>query len=262
MAKDKNGLKLVEFPERGTESLARYCEHAFSTYSIYHFIAHVAALADAMPVHLKQIIDEDKKPEELPSPIEIATSSPGPNIIQLRRYSKHLSQLMASRLVDNFQCYISEILRECFTTERRVLHSSEPSLSLEYVFGFSDIDELFQDVIDAKVNALSYKGFGELTRWCQSRGIPIQLQDELHTKVSNLIAIRNLIAHNRGIVDKRFVEITDLGGLVVGKPYEVTIEDFRSTFNTLGEAVSEIDNSTRAKFQLKAVALNPDSDDT
>jgi hypothetical protein len=86
-----------------------------------------------------------------------------------------------------------------------MLRTAQPTLSLEYVLQFQTIDALAQDVIEAKVNSLSYQGFPELEAWCDKKGIPLVVPEGEREAVSELIATRNLITHNRGRVDERYL---------------------------------------------------------
>lgn len=114
-------------------------------------------------------------------------------------------ELFLSRLIDNFQCYVVSIIREVLNVQPRILVNSQPALSLEYIFQFQSVEELQSDLVEAKVNDISYQGFLKLKQWCSEKNIPIITESEIESKLVELISIRNIIVHNRGVIDKKYL---------------------------------------------------------
>ena len=90
----------------------------------------------------------------------------------MRRHSQVFLEMVISRLVDNFQRYVSELLREVLRRQPNILKTSDKSLSMDDVLRFERMEDLIADVIERRVSALSYQGFGSIQEWCQGKGIP------------------------------------------------------------------------------------------
>jgi hypothetical protein len=98
-------------------------------------------------------------------------SAPPPKdqwIKYVQEQSPVLMEMIFCRLVDSFLTYFSETIRIILQKRPEILKSSA-TIQIDYVLKFSNYDELIQDLIDAKIIELGYKGFKELNRWCEDR---------------------------------------------------------------------------------------------
>ena len=70
--------------------------------------------------------------------------------------------MFLTRIVDNFQVYLTEIIRMVLRKRPEILSGRKQEISLGYILDFNSIESLTQDIIEAKVNSLSYDGFVKL----------------------------------------------------------------------------------------------------
>lgn len=188
-------------------------------------------------------------------PVKLAKNEPGPRTQAFRDSRQEFIEMFLSRAVDNFQVYVVEILREVLHKQPRILSSSKQELTLGYVLQFDSIGSLTKDWIEGKVASLSYDGFGDLEDWCQSRGIPILVPEGKREHIVELIATRNLIVHNRGIVDERYRKAVPATKFETGKQRALEVEDLLSAKDLLDYVVNATDGAVSAKFGLPQVEV-------
>jgi hypothetical protein len=130
-------------------------------------------------------------------------------------------------------------------------------LSLEEVLKFTRIEDLLESFIDRRVSGLSYQGFGEIKEWCNKRGIPVTVSDAETSKVVDFIATRNVIAHNRGVVDERYVRSVHDTVFRRGELRKLEHGDVWSCAFALTDTVIRTDAAVAEKFGLKRATFAP-----
>ena len=133
-------------PDSGTRACHAYFKDAGQSFSLLSFLIDAVLRTDYMRHVAKKALEPDESPRA-ESPAVLAETDPGPAVRHLRRQSQLLLELFLSRLIDGFQCYLVELLREVLSAQPQILKSSQPSLSLEYAFQFASMDDLITDVI-------------------------------------------------------------------------------------------------------------------
>ena len=124
-----------------------------------------------------------------------------------------------------------------------------PSLCLTRAWG------LVQDIIEGKVNSLSYKGFSELEQWYEEKGIPLVVENETRQTIAELIAMRNIIVHNRGRIDERYIRTIPATTYKIGQLRDLEVDDLFKAVAVLNIVVSATDHEIARKFGLKTNVL-------
>jgi hypothetical protein len=242
-------------PPTGTQSCQQYFADSKASLALLGFVLDTIMVSDFTVAVAKQALEG---PENLKirSPGELAKTSPGPRTLHIRKNSQLFLELFLARLVDNFQCFIVAIIREVLNVQPRVLVNAQPSLSLEYVFQFQNLDELRSDVVESKVNDLSYQGFLKLKQWCVERNIPIIVELDSEQRLIELISIRNIISHNRGIIDKKYLRTVLGSKFELGQRREITVDELFEAEALLNRVVAETDVAIQAKFGLPSISIS------
>jgi len=188
-------------------------------------------------------------------PAKLATANPGPRTRFLRNQRQILLEMFVSHLVDNFQSYLVDLIRLVLRSRPTMISSSQQSLTLEELLKYGNIEELVHDVIERKINSLSYEGFADLHAWCADRGILLQLSGQDHKSVVELIATRNVIAHNRGVVDERYVRIVASPRFAIGASRALEVNDLFDALALLHRVVFETDEAAIQKFGLGSTPI-------
>jgi len=177
----------------------------------------VALRADYMAFVAKQALDGKSYKDS--DPVVLARTDPGPITTELRKHSQQFMEMFLARSVDNFRA----VLRR----KPEILTNSQPSISVETLLSFSSKEEIVHYIIERRVNSLAYQGFKELQDWCTARGIPIVLPTgEQRREMPEIIATRNIIVHNRGLVDEKYLNASAGASFKLGECRRLEPRDF------------------------------------
>jgi len=134
------------------------------------------------------------RPEETNAPV------PG-----LEKYLPLICEMTFQRNVDNFLTSISDILTIVFTVRPEML-TSEEKLTYKEVLEYETKQELIAALAERKVMDLSFKGLKELAEYLSAKhGFVLFEQAADLERAAILVEKRNLLAHNRGYVNKRYL---------------------------------------------------------
>jgi hypothetical protein len=124
---------------------------------------------------------------------------------KLGTHGQLILQTMLNRAVDNYLTYISELMALSFRTRPETLRSSE-TVRLDTVLKHDTMDDLISDLADKRVNQLSHQGMSHLAAYLSDKlGFDLfEWQEDLQRAVL-AIEVRNLIVHNRAVVNAHFL---------------------------------------------------------
>jgi hypothetical protein len=117
----------------------------------------------------------------------------------------------------------------------------------------STIDSLVRDLVERKVDALSYQGFEDLADWCRKQGIPLIVPPGSLDQVIELIATRNAIAHNMGVVDQRYHAIVKAPRFKIGEVRVLKVDELSAAMALLNTIVDATDKLAVSSFGLETV---------
>jgi hypothetical protein len=240
-------------PSEGTAAALAYVRASYADNRFFHFIIDNVVRGDYVVYVAKQTLDG--KDYKAKNPSDLVRMDPGPRTKYLRENSQVFLEMFVSRLVDNFQKYLVDVIREVLHSKPSMLSTRQQSLTLEEVLKYERIEDLVHDVIERKVNSLSYEGFAEVQKWCAEKGIQIKVPAARQAAVSELIATRNIIAHNRGLVDERYARTVRGSKSQVGTCRILNADYFFNAGSLLNDIVFKTDDATRNKFRLLAVKM-------
>ncbi len=253
-------------PSETTKQAAEYFNGAEATTQLFHLIVDTVLSIDFMAYKAKLALERDDRaaatgelPEESErdkdlTPGKLAQSEPGPRTQALRRAIQPLLELFVGRAVDHFQTYIVSIIREVLRKRPEILSTSTYTLDVKSILEHSSIDSLVCNLVERKVDDLSYRGFEDLADWCRKQGIPLVVPPGGLDQVIELIATRNAIAHNRGIVDQRYLAIVKTPRFKLGEIRILTVDDLFAAMSLLGKIVGATDTLTVSSFGLDTFA--------
>jgi hypothetical protein len=246
---------LLPPPTYGTSALEAYTRASMADVRFFSFICDTVISSDYIAHVAKQALDGVELKEKRPS--ELAQSEPGTRTIFLRRNSQALLEMFIARLVDNFQKYLVDLIREILRSKPTMLSTKLQTMTLEDVLKHDSIEALVHDVIERRVNTLSYDGFADLQKWCSERGIQIEVAPDKRDSIVELISTRNIIAHNRGFVDERYLRSVNNSKFKVGDCRKLEVDELFRGLKLLNEVVFETDSAAQRKFGLTAVEVRP-----
>jgi len=253
------------FPDSGTAACLKYCQEQKSIWGFLGFVSHMAlsidkhskiaakALLDTISAHKTEeeaVLERVKYQQTL--------DTPHPAVLHLIDNEQLFLQTMLSRAVDNFLAYISEILYLIFKNKPDMLKSHE-SVKVETILEFKAIDDLLNSIAEKKVHELSYQGIRDLSKYLQDKFSLTLFEVEADLKkAATVIEFRNLITHNRAIVNNIFLKKTGLSSVdfELGSKLSFEQDIFAENLNFLHSSVKEIDARVARKFQLPVNEFN------
>lgn len=248
-------------PKEGTKAAEAYFRSASSDFGLFHFIIDIVLKSDYFTFVAKRALDgsDDYKSVE---PEQLARTHPGLLTKFLRKRRQVLLEMFLGRLVDNFQVFLVDLVRMVLHAKPAMLSTRQQTLTLEELLKYDRIEELVHDIIERRVNALTYEGFGELRSWCAERGLQIEVPAAHSDAVIELIATRNVIAHNRGVVDERYLRTVQNPRFGLGEVRKLEVDDLLSALALLHRIVAETDQCAAEKFRLPTGRLKPHASTT
>lgn len=172
-------------------------------------------------------------------------------IYSARSYEHLLGQMMYARSVDNFLVYLKDLLLEIFNADPD-LFTPEGKEKWDYIWSFRDMTEMKTAITEMKIGDLFRAGIKAISKFFETKlEVKLfQLPEELDTAVL-ATKYRNLIVHNRGKVDNRFVKEYPTLGWQIGDILTFTYVDI-SRFNGLTiNTMARIDHIVALKFNLE-----------
>lgn len=244
----RDEIEEKESPHFGTSALLEYSWASLCDTRLFHFTINVVLRGDYTAFVAKQALAGEEY--KTLTPTDLATKQPGPLIKQLRNSRQELIEMFLSRVVDNFQIYLVEIIRLALQKEPRILSERKQEITLGHILKFDSIEALTRDIIEKKLNDLAYDGFGSLEKWCRDKAIPLMVPDDERGKIVELIALRNIIAHARGVVDERYKAAAPSSKFKVGEKRELQTDDLFAAIETLDSIAGATDTAVGTKFGI------------
>ncbi|HEX6544000.1 MAG TPA: hypothetical protein VF040_19760 [Ktedonobacterales bacterium] len=172
-------------------------------------------------------------------------------IFEISSYGDLVAQMELTRMVDNFLSYLSELLTLIFRTKPETLRTDETTVSLSYILKYETMDELVGALAESRVNELAYKGLRELSKYLSRRiGFDLYTSEEDMAAAVKLIEQRNLIVHNRGIINHIFVsKLPEYDGML-GQPIPLSVRQVTINMVFLRASALDIDQRATEKFGL------------
>lgn len=239
-------------PEHGTQALLEYSWANSCDFRLFHFLIDTTLASDYAAHIVRQALDgkEDYKSTD---PTSLAKQAPGTRTQALRASSQELLEMFLVRAIDNFQVYLVDAIRGVLHKQPRVLADRKLELSLGQILKFDSIDALAKDIVEGKLQSLSYQGFGELEEWCESRSIPLVVPDGYRSQLVEYIALRNIVVHNRGCIDERYADAVPSRRAEIGKKRGISVDDLFQGMDILNRVAVYTDSALSGKFSLTQV---------
>ncbi|HYI07802.1 MAG TPA: hypothetical protein VEK57_01920 [Thermoanaerobaculia bacterium] len=161
------------------------------------------------------------------------------------------------RLVDAFHIYLADVIRLTLKHEPRLLRSNTV-LKAEEILDYNSLDEIVEHLITKKVDELAYRGFHAVLEYVRKgMGATMSLSEDVMSSATRAIAVRNIIVHNRGVVNQRFIDQTGASDVSPGSPYNVRTADVLSWGEALRQVVFTLDAALATHFRIPQKTLEP-----
>jgi hypothetical protein len=139
-----------------TEQFYLFYQRHFSIFDFFFFGINLATTVDRQRLIAGEALAFKGTEKDLLR-LEELKKNENPTFKKLQRFADLQSENMCIRSVDNFICYLSEIIQSCAIRKPEILRSSE-MVKIEDVLRFSSQKAMIAYLIDRKINELTYGG--------------------------------------------------------------------------------------------------------
>jgi len=159
-------------------------------------------------------------------------------------------EVWVTRDVDSFEFYLTELLRELFVQRPETLRSSD-SVTVREVLEAGTLDAFIKEVAEKKVLTLAFGGLRSITDYLERQlGLSIDRTTPSFTLSTEAIEVRNIIAHNAGLVSDLFLRRTGRADLKAGVKFPLSVDYAASVSKALFNLSLTIDSAFITHFKL------------
>jgi hypothetical protein len=227
-----------------TRALANYSNDHFAALS---FLAYL----------WKMIVMVDYGPRNSASPDDPPTLQAPPDgaVAQMKLHTRYLSEMDFCRAVNSFQTYLAELLTMIFEAHPGMLKSDKKMVTRQFCIEHHTANDLISALAEQTVHELTYQSLDDLAEFFQKfLHLPLFTRQEDLRQVLLYVDIRNIITHNRGIVNRFFLQRHPDFPAALGTP--IVFESDREVSEIAGSLLSrarELDSRAAAKFRLQTI---------
>ena len=161
-------------------------------------------------------------------------------------------EMCLCRAVDACLTYVSNVLRLIFREQPSALKSSG-KVEIGFVLQYRSMDDLIAALLERRVYELSYRSLDDLDKFlADSLGIALFRNSEARSRAVRIVDVRNLIVHNRGIVNEMFKRRHPDSSEVLGERRRYYASSSLAELLFLVDWIMDLDVRMIEKFHLPA----------
>jgi hypothetical protein len=239
-------------PEVSTGPCSRFFDFDEEIGEFFIFFVRWTRRPDQMYEDIVKLAYQDD-----PEKLKVLLAEPRGGESRIKRFARFVMEMMLIRGTDNFLSYLSELLALIFTSRPETLKSAE-TVKLEDILQHATMDDLVKRLAERRVERLSYQGMKDLQKDLTERlNFEIFPSCEPLSRAVRIIEIRNLLVHNRGVVNRTFLARTGDSSMPIGSLFELRPHPLISDLDFLAHSVLDIDERASVKFGLARSKSEP-----
>jgi hypothetical protein len=239
-------------PGLATEPCSRFFDFDEEISAFFIFFVSWTRRPDKMYEDVLRVIYPSESEE-----LKALLAEPKAGEANIKRFYRFVLEMMLVRGTDNFLTYLSELLALIFTSRPETLKSAE-TVKLEDILQHATMDDLVKRLAERRVERLSYQGMKDLQKdLAEKLNFEIFPSAEPLSRAVRIIELRNLLVHNRGIVNRTFQSRTGDSSLAIGSKLELRPRPLIFDLEFLANSVLDIDERAALKFGLARFESKP-----
>jgi hypothetical protein len=239
---------LQNAPTQRTDPLDRFVTASQETVGFVLFTTEMAARIDEMQRIAREAL------EKLDSSRDTEAERPGVTE-RLRRFRLVVLEMLLTRGVDNYLTYLAELLAVVFRTRPEMLRSAE-TIRLDFALRHSTMDELIESLTERRVERLAYLGMRDLADDLRTAaGFDLFSDESSLARAMRVVETRNLIVHNRGVVNRRYASRSRDAPEAIGERIQLSFDAVMSDLAFLSDAAYSTDSGAIAKWGIPAATV-------
>ncbi len=255
-----NKTALLTCPKHGpTRPLTGPGSKFFISYSeVVAFLVFVNEMATSIDkvIDILGTVPTDDPSKVKDKPTQLSTAELGARA-ELRSHQQVFFQMLLCRFIDNFVAYVSDLLAAVLKTKPELLRSQE-TIKLDVLLKYKTMEEVVDHLAEEKVHELSYQGMRKISEYIADRlGLDLFVDAVKLDAVVEWLEIRNLIVHNRGVVNRIFLSRLPNYKAKLGDTISLDGKMIYGTSDVLSEVVQSLDERAAVKFGLPRSTAGP-----
>jgi hypothetical protein len=241
-----------QLPDAASEPCVRFLDGTIETTAFVFFVTGLVTRADEVQRIATQAllnVNPDQEATEKES-LEKNLSEESVLLRQLRRHRQLIFQMLVTRSVDDYLAYVSELLSTIFLARPETLRSKE-EVEVEFVLRHDSMDDLVRALAERRVERLAYAGLPKLAKELRaSPGLELFGSDADLLRAVKIVEDRNLIVHNRAVVNSVYLRKVPTAGIEAGDHLEFEFDDVFADIEFLTASALATDQLASAKWDL------------
>ena len=221
-------------------------------------IGMAAKMDEIRTAAAKALSDYNNEKEELRTELENNSA-----MNRIRKYEIIQMNQLVNSTVNNFLSYLSDFIQLAIRENPEILKSQE-TIKIEEILSFRSYNEILDYIIDKKLTDLSYQGIDKIQEYISNRlGIREFCTSEQKKILKITIESRNIISHNRGIINDIFLSRTNSHErfkFQKGEKLNLRLDDFEFLALNCLNVTFSIDQIICEKFRIKRKKFSTWSD--
>lgn len=153
-------------------------------------------------------------------------------------------------LITLFEAALSDIIRAALLYRPQILKSKK-MISYEDVLNEPDMGSLVAKIVDKEISDLTYGSIDDLIEYLKNKlHMPVDFLPEEKEKLNWYKAQRNLLVHNQGRVNAKFLRSMDIKKFSIGESIIITESDWEDARLLLENIVLALESALIRKFKL------------
>src|SRR5579863_969352 len=238
--KEVSGLELLRQPV--TPALAQYLNDLHSEIGFQAYLWRMVVNSD----YAHGDVTKFPKPGDPPPP-ESA-------VAQMDIHSTLLEEMLFCRGVNSFLTYLADLVTLIYEKYPKMLQSDK---QMTYQFGIEHhlAGDLIPALAEKTVMQLTHQGLDVLEKYFEKKLKLVLFTNETDlAKAALSVDIRNVITHNRGFINRLFIQRNPQFAQDLGKRVVLDEQERREMLSTLGYRARQLDLRAIKQFKLETVA--------
>lgn len=203
------------------------------------------------------------KGEEVEEPIHEKTYSISLTEEQVRLLEKVMAEVRENYLlylpfarsqilifaVSLSEFYVNDLFRYIFEKNVNILKSEKKTITYEKLLSFKDLGEIYDYIVEKECYVMGYMSYEELSDYFHDRfQVDFSNSDVNQEDLIEVFAVRNLLIHNRGVVNRAFLRKVKKEKYELGASVSVDEGFLNTALSMISKQVSCIDSWAIDKF--------------
>ena len=152
-----------------------------------------------------------------------------------------------------FEAFNKDFFQTLFKFKPELMKTKDKHLNYEALLKFSDINELYECIIQEEINSLGYLDIDQIAEILMVK-FKINLKEEFEywKQLRENYYRRNIIVHNDGKISEIYLRKMSLGSDQLNEELSCDIDYLWKCHNDIQSYIDFIDDSIRKKFNLKS----------